>query len=124
MPEMVCRFHQHQVQQPLDCRFVRAFDNCFVQVVDARDKLPVFLVDFRNADDHRYLQSVSAASTEAAASLLEVENGVLVSEMVARSALMREESRGGHFRSDFPAEDASWKKNLFVQKVNDQVLIR
>ena len=30
---------------------------------------------------------------------------LVTSEAVARCALMREESRGGHFRSDFPAAD-------------------
>jgi succinate dehydrogenase/fumarate reductase flavoprotein subunit len=69
------------------------------------------------------IQSASAVSTEAASLLLEVENGVLVSEMVGRGALMREESRGGHFRKDFPKEDASWKRNLFVEKVDDQMHI-
>jgi succinate dehydrogenase/fumarate reductase flavoprotein subunit len=36
---------------------------------------------------------------------------------------MREESRGAHFRRDFPREDDSWKKNLFVQKGDDQINI-
>jgi succinate dehydrogenase / fumarate reductase flavoprotein subunit len=40
-----------------------------------------------------------------------------VSEAVARSALMREESRGGHTRDDFPKPDPEWgKKNVVVRK--------
>jgi L-aspartate oxidase len=31
----------------------------------------------------------------------------LLTSLVARAALVREESRGGHFRADFPAEDAA-----------------
>jgi len=48
---------------------------------------------------------------------MEVENALLVGEMVVRSALMREESRGAHFRKDFPAiDDQKWKGNIFLQK--------
>ncbi len=71
----------------------------------------------------RTVQSTSGNSAEAASALLEVENALIVGEMVARSALMREESRGAHFRRDFPREDDSWKKNLFVQKGDDQIHI-
>lgn len=40
----------------------------------------------------------------------------LVGWVVARSALLREESRGGHYRSDFPKrDDAKWRKHLLMQ---------
>jgi succinate dehydrogenase / fumarate reductase flavoprotein subunit len=40
-----------------------------------------------------------------------------VSETVAMSALMREESRGGHTRDDFPKPDPEWgKKNVVVRR--------
>ena len=40
-------------------------------------------------------------------------NLVTVSLLVARAALRREESRGGHFREDFPArDDLHWKVHL------------
>ena len=37
-------------------------------------------------------------------------NMLIVSECVARAALIREESRGGHTRDDFPAMSAEWRK--------------
>jgi succinate dehydrogenase / fumarate reductase flavoprotein subunit len=44
---------------------------------------------------------------------LDLENMLLVSECVARAALLREESRGGHTRDDFPAMSSVWRqKNL------------
>ena len=35
---------------------------------------------------------------------------LLVSECVAQAALMRQESRGGHTRDDFPAMSAEWRQ--------------
>jgi succinate dehydrogenase / fumarate reductase flavoprotein subunit len=40
---------------------------------------------------------------------LDLINMVLVSESIAKSALEREESRGGHTRDDFPAMDPKWR---------------
>ncbi|MDP2645187.1 MAG: FAD-binding protein [Desulfobacterales bacterium] len=51
---------------------------------------------------------------------LEVANLALTGEMVARSALMRTESRGFHQREDFPArDDANWLKWIMIQKGAD-----
>lgn len=48
---------------------------------------------------------------------LDVRNLVAVSEMVARSALERRESRGAHFRDDFPSKDEAYGKfNIVVRK--------
>lgn len=48
---------------------------------------------------------------------MEVENALVVGEMIVRSALLRKESRGAHFRKDFPEiDDQNWKGNVFLQK--------
>jgi succinate dehydrogenase / fumarate reductase flavoprotein subunit len=41
---------------------------------------------------------------------LDLPHMLLVSECIAKAALGREESRGGHTRDDFPATDADWGK--------------
>ena len=47
---------------------------------------------------------------------LDLRNMLLVSEAIAKAALAREESRGGHTRDDFPATDPEWgSKNLVVR---------
>ncbi|QCQ91446.1 fumarate reductase/succinate dehydrogenase flavoprotein subunit [Rhodococcus sp. SGAir0479] len=45
---------------------------------------------------------------------LDLRNMVLVSECVARAALMRTESRGGHTRDDYPDMDPEWRSTLLV----------
>jgi succinate dehydrogenase / fumarate reductase flavoprotein subunit len=46
---------------------------------------------------------------------LDLRAMLTVSECVARAALMRKESRGGHTRDDYPATDPEWGKvNLVV----------
>ena len=41
---------------------------------------------------------------------LDLENMLLVSESIAKSALERQESRGGHTRDDFPKMDPQWRQ--------------
>ncbi|HEV3469046.1 MAG TPA: hypothetical protein VG148_06975, partial [Pyrinomonadaceae bacterium] len=44
-------------------------------------------------------------------------NFLTVAALVARSALWREESRGGHYRLDFPErDDARWRAHTVIQK--------
>ncbi|BBX47596.1 fumarate reductase/succinate dehydrogenase flavoprotein subunit [Mycobacterium cookii] len=47
---------------------------------------------------------------------LDLRNLLLVSECVAKAALERTESRGGHTRDDHPGMDSSWRKVLLVCK--------
>ena len=47
----------------------------------------------------------------------EVKSTLVVCEAVLRSALMRQESRGAHYRSDFPnRDDRKWKVNIYCRK--------
>jgi len=46
----------------------------------------------------------------------ELANMVLVGRLMAEAALMREESRGAHFRSDFPASSDAWLRHIVFRK--------
>ncbi len=55
---------------------------------------------------------------------LDLLNMVVVSECIAKAALAREESRGGHTRDDFPAMSREWRqKNLICTLDGDDVQI-
>lgn len=45
---------------------------------------------------------------------LEIHNMLQVAQIVLRSALWREESRGGHYRSDFPKTLENWARKQFM----------
>ena len=52
---------------------------------------------------------------------LDLRNMLLVAESIAKAALERQESRGGHTRDDFPKPDAEWgTKNLVVTLADDR----
>jgi len=53
---------------------------------------------------------------------IELRNMLEVSKIVCLSALLRKESRGSHYRSDFPKEDNhNWLKNIIARKDNDEI---
>jgi succinate dehydrogenase / fumarate reductase flavoprotein subunit/fumarate reductase flavoprotein subunit len=48
---------------------------------------------------------------------LDLRNMLTTSALIARSALMREDSRGAHYREDFPNTDhANWLKNIYLAR--------
>lgn len=56
---------------------------------------------------------------------LELENALLVGEMISRSALLREETRGAHYRRDFPrVDDSKWKGNIFLKGSNTGMVLK
>lgn len=47
----------------------------------------------------------------------ELENTILLSQLITLSATLRKESRGDHFRADYPyRDDINWKKRIILQK--------
>ncbi|MHB8158110.1 MAG: L-aspartate oxidase, partial [Desulfocucumaceae bacterium] len=47
---------------------------------------------------------------------MEVRNMLEVGRLIAESALMRTESRGGHYRLDYPDPEDRWMKHLILRK--------
>ena len=54
----------------------------------------------------------------------EVRFALVVCEAVLRSASMRQESRGAHYRSDFPDKDGrKWKVNIYCRKSRREMVL-
>jgi L-aspartate oxidase len=62
------------------------------------------------------LEQVDCAASQPTRELAALRNIHQVSLLIARSALAREESRGAHFRTDFPGKRAEFEKHSLVRK--------
>ena len=54
----------------------------------------------------------------------QIKSSLIACEAIIRSALMRQESRGAHYRSDFPKlDDERWKVNIYCRKEGKEVSV-
>jgi succinate dehydrogenase / fumarate reductase flavoprotein subunit len=51
---------------------------------------------------------------------LDLRNMLAVAECIARAALIREESRGGHTRDDFPTMSSKWRQVNLICSLNSE----
>jgi succinate dehydrogenase / fumarate reductase flavoprotein subunit len=54
---------------------------------------------------------------------IDLRNMILVSECIAKAALERTESRGGHTRDDYPSMESSWRKTLLVCRAEGDPIV-
>ncbi|UCC92099.1 MAG: FAD-binding protein, partial [Candidatus Aenigmatarchaeota archaeon] len=47
--------------------------------------------------------------------VIELGNMILVSKLIVKAALERKESRGVHFREDYPRKDKKWEKHIILK---------
>jgi fumarate reductase (CoM/CoB) subunit A len=58
-------------------------------------------------------------------SALELQDMVLVAEMIVQAALLRKESRGAHFRTDYPTpENETWYSNIVISRQNGKMVLK
>jgi len=81
-------------------RKVRAMMSRHVGVVRDRAGLTEALATIEELAEHRHSPQVT--------------NALVAAKLIAAGALQREESRGGHYRSDFPSSDPKLAKRTFL----------
>ncbi len=72
----------------------------------------------REAGALERIASLAPAALESREAAIATPPDVIVAMLVARAALTRTESRGGHFRSDFPQEDPAWQVHV-AQRIGE-----
>jgi succinate dehydrogenase / fumarate reductase, flavoprotein subunit len=55
--------------------------------------------------------------------MIELENMLNIGESMAAAALEREETRGAHYRTDFPKLDPTWCANLIVARQGNRLIM-
>ena len=55
---------------------------------------------------------------------LELSNMLDVAEMITRAASLRTESRGCHYRHDFPKPSREWLKNIYIRKEDAKMILK
>lgn len=91
-----------------------------VGIVRSGPKLTETLAAFRKLREH-VLPTVKATGKSRVLNrewmeALELENLLDIGEAMAASSLQRQETRGAHFRTDFPETDPGWTANLIVRR--------
>lgn len=102
-----------------------AWDNmCVVRTEDSLTKALAKIQEFK-----KLLPEVGCSCTAKSANrewvdVLQVESLISLAELIATSALARKETRGAHFRKDFPESDSkNYMKNIIVANENGEIKV-
>ena len=78
----------------------------------------------RDAATHLYVDGKARRYNQEWIDTLDILDMLLTAEMITRAALLREESRGAHYRVDYPhRDDNHWFKNISVKQVRDTMTL-
>ncbi len=70
-------------------------------------------IDILHSHPQRYIQAHGPCVDRPG---LELKNMVLNARLMTEAALTREESRGAHFRNDFPTTRDIWRRRVIFKK--------
>jgi len=93
-----------------------------VGVIRNEDRLAHALTSIRHMRDH--FDDIGPVNTNPVYNLewletLELHNMLCIAEIVALAAKERKESRGSHYRADYPSRALAWQKNIIIAKGTD-----
>jgi fumarate reductase (CoM/CoB) subunit A len=93
-------------------------------VVRSEESLARFLSDVTGIRKE-LVPRLSVASPQELIEALDLQNLLLLAEVEANVCLERRESRGSHYREDFPnQDDKNWLRSVIVKKMDDKPQLR
>lgn len=105
---------------------IQTIMNNFVGVIRRGDKLELAIDELEKIkrDKIPFISIKVKKNYEMLGRALETMNLVVVGEMIAEAALLRTESRGAHYREDFPnRDDKNWLKNIVVRLEKGRMML-
>jgi len=118
-PNQVSFYHKRKVLGTLmyrDVGIIRRRDTLHeaeIYLDEIYSKLPIMGIgDKARADNQNLVE------------FLEFRNAILLAQCTLKSALVREESRGAHYREDFSTQRSDWEKHLYCKLKNGEIVIR
>ena len=99
-------------------RSQEVLEGAISQVKSWRDQLRNLdiIEDLFSLKPNQTVQLTSIKAQEDIRTVVETLNLVEVADLILRSAIFRTESRGGHYRRDYPQTSQSWQVHTLVQK--------
>ncbi len=91
-------------------------------VVRTADSLSKTLKDLERI--RRKLGNTKIADKRQVHAVLELQNLIEVGIAIAQTAIYRTESRGSHYREEFPASNPKWQKRLLLQYEDGKIQIK
>ncbi|HBF36300.1 MAG TPA: L-aspartate oxidase [Firmicutes bacterium] len=76
----------------------------------------------KEAEKRLSLEPLSKSGFQLDPAFFEVQSMIQLAGLIARASLIRTESRGAHFRSDYPDASSTWQKHIQFQNQKTEVL--
>ncbi|MDJ0600564.1 MAG: L-aspartate oxidase [Crocosphaera sp.] len=101
------------------CRSQVLLSDAIAQVASWHSELATLEITqyLSNHQPNQTVQLESAKAPEQIRTVAETLNLVEIADLILKSAAFRTESRGGHYRSDYPQTSPSWAVHTLIQKV-------
>ncbi|MEL7036460.1 MAG: L-aspartate oxidase [Cyanobacteria bacterium J06592_8] len=101
------------------CRSQVVLSDAIAQVASWRSELATLEITqyLSNHQPNQTVQLESANAPEQIRTVAETLNLVEIADLILKSAAFRTESRGGHYRSDYPQTSPSWEVHTLIQKI-------
>ena len=96
----------------------------YVLYVKKKNRLEAALTNIEFLRDH-FAPNLIANDTHELRLVHETKNMLLNAEMKLKASLFRTESRGAHFREDFPEkDDKNWRAWVIISQEGDEMKLR